>query len=173
MAPNVRLTSATPSPADYAAADAAAAQAAAAGGAAGGGSGRAVPTHFLSKTSLLPFHRYIIRILIPGAVNAPLPSSSSSSGKKDKGKGKEKQRDKDKDKDDIEASDNALVILARGLGLRRIVATVLKIYDGPHNLVIMVNAQPEEEAALAEELTTLGVKRPGLRSVSHEMNAKT
>ncbi|KAK0530782.1 DNA repair protein RAD16, partial [Tilletia horrida] len=173
MAPNVRLTSATPSPADYAAADAAAAQAAAAGGAAGGGSGRAVPTHFLSKTSLLPFHRYIIRTLIPGAVNAPLPSSSSSSGKKDKGKGKEKQRDKDKDKDDIEASDNALVILARGLGLRRIVATVLKIYDGPHNLVIMVNAQPEEEAALAEELTTLGVKRPGLRSVSHEMNAKT
>ncbi|KAK0520107.1 DNA repair protein RAD16, partial [Tilletia horrida] len=81
-----------------------------------------------------------------------------------------KQRDRDKDKDDIEASDNALVILARGLGLRRI---VLKIYDGPHNLVIMVNAQPEEEAALAEELTTLGVKRPGLRSVSHEMNAKT
>ncbi|KAE8226227.1 hypothetical protein CF319_g1147 [Tilletia indica] len=118
------------------------------------------------ETSLLPFHRYIIRTLIPGAVHTPLPTSKAATASK--GKGKEKDS-----KDDIDASDNALVILARGLGLRRLVATVLKIYDGSHNLVILVNAQPEEEAALAEELTTLGVKRPGLRSVSHEMNAKT
>ncbi|CAD6905668.1 unnamed protein product [Tilletia controversa] len=167
MAANIRLTSATPSPADYAAAEAEAAAAAAS--ASGSSSSSALPTHFLSKSSLLPFHRFIIRTLIPGAVNAPLPTSKAATASKGKGKGK----GKGKENDDIEASDNALVILARGLGLRRIVATVLKIYDGPHNLVILVNAQPEEEAALAEELTTLGVKRPGLRSVSHEMNAKT
>ncbi|KAE8209476.1 hypothetical protein CF327_g6551 [Tilletia walkeri] len=161
MAANIRLTSATPSPADYAAAEASTSAAASASG-----SSSALPTHFLSKTSLLPFHRFIIRTLIPGAVHTPLPTSKAAIASK--GKGKEKDS-----KDEIDASDNALVILARGLGLRRLVATVLKIYDGPHNLVILVNAQPEEEAALAEELTTLGVKRPGLRSVSHEMNAKT
>ncbi|KAK0543291.1 DNA repair protein RAD16 [Tilletia horrida] len=164
---NVRLTSATPSPADYATADAQALSSTNSSSSAG----QRGSVHFLSKASLLPFHRYIIRTLIPGAINAPLPShketSSSKSSSSAKSKGKEKE------KEDIDASDNALVILARGLGLRRIVATVLKIYDGPHNLVILVNAQADEEAALAEELTTLGVKRPGLRSVSHEMNAKT
>jgi len=165
-AKKIRLTSATPSPADYALADASAA-AAASSSSSSGRAASALPTHFLSKTSLLPFHRYIIRTLIPGAVSTPLPTNKSAAAASAKAKGK------DKEKEDIDASDNALVILARGLGLRRVVATVLKIYDGPHNLVIMVNAQPEEEAALAEELTTLGVKRPGLRTVSHEMNAKT
>lgn len=32
-----------------------------------------------------------------------------------------------------------LLIIAKGLGLRRIVATMLKIYDGPRNLVLLVS----------------------------------
>lgn len=67
---------------------------------------------------------------------------------------------------------DALVILARGLGLRRTISTILKVYDGPKNLVILVNATQEEETGIGEELTTLGVRRPGLRTIHHEMPAK-
>ncbi|PWN26961.1 hypothetical protein BDZ90DRAFT_260642 [Jaminaea rosea] len=63
---------------------------------------------------------------------------------------------------------DALLILARGLGLRTIVAHILKIYDAPTNLVLLVNAQGSEEAGLSEELTTLGVRKPGLRAVGYE-----
>ncbi|CAO1631937.1 unnamed protein product [Jaminaea pallidilutea] len=63
---------------------------------------------------------------------------------------------------------DALIILAKGLGLRSIVAHVLKIYDAPTNLVFVINARPDEEAGLSEELTTLGVRNPGLRSVGYE-----
>lgn len=35
-----------------------------------------------------------------------------------------------------------LVILAKGLGLRKLVCTLLKIYDGPKNLVILVSPHP-------------------------------
>jgi len=67
---------------------------------------------------------------------------------------------------------DALTILAKGLGLRSIVASVLKIYDGPRNLVIVVNATPDEESSLGEELTILGAGKPGLRVVGYEMGAK-
>ena len=67
---------------------------------------------------------------------------------------------------------DALIILARGLGLRSIIAAVLKIYDGPRNLVVVVNATPDEEASLGEELTILGAGKPGLRVVGYEMGAK-
>lgn len=36
-------------------------------------------------------------------------------------------------------------------------------------MVLLLNANTEEEAALDEELTTLGVRAPGLRVVDHEM----
>ncbi|CAO1633576.1 unnamed protein product [Parajaminaea phylloscopi] len=68
---------------------------------------------------------------------------------------------------------DALIILAKGLGLRSIVAHILKIYDAPTNLVLLINARPEEEAGLSEELTTLGVRKPGLRSVGYETAQKT
>lgn len=68
---------------------------------------------------------------------------------------------------------DALIILAKGLGLRSIIASILKIYDAPTNLVIIANARPDEEAGLSEELTTLGVRKPGLRTIGYETNAKT
>lgn len=86
-----------------------------------------------------------------------------------------------------------LVILAKGLGLRSLVCTLLKIYDGERNLVLLVrflcalancygckaesgtvqvNASPDEETGIGELLGTMGVRRPGMRVVSFEMNAK-
>ncbi|KAI0699621.1 hypothetical protein C8T65DRAFT_659230 [Cerioporus squamosus] len=65
-----------------------------------------------------------------------------------------------------------LVLLARGLGLRRIVCKLLQIYDSPHNLVLLVNATPEEEAAIGEELGIMGCRHPGLRIVGFETGRK-
>ena len=65
-----------------------------------------------------------------------------------------------------------LVLLARGLGLRRIVCKLLQIYDSPQNLVLLVNATPEEEAAIGEELGIMGSRNPGLRIVGFETGRK-
>ena len=69
-------------------------------------------------------------------------------------------------------STSEFVLIARGLGLRRIVCKLLQIYDSPQNLVILVNASPEEEAAIGEELGVLGCRNPGLRIVGFETNKK-
>ncbi|KAF8168566.1 hypothetical protein B0H34DRAFT_646899 [Crassisporium funariophilum] len=65
-----------------------------------------------------------------------------------------------------------LIILARGLGLRRIICTLMRIYDSPKNLVLLVNATPEEESAIGEELGIMGCRKPGLRVVSYETGSK-
>lgn len=65
-----------------------------------------------------------------------------------------------------------LLILARGLGLRRIICTLMKIYDSPQNLVLLVNATQEEEPAIGEELGTMGCRKPGLRVVGYEIGKK-
>ncbi|KAH7884060.1 hypothetical protein F5I97DRAFT_1897941 [Phlebopus sp. FC_14] len=69
-------------------------------------------------------------------------------------------------------STSDLLILARGLGLRRTICTLMKIYDSPQNLVLLVNATPEEEAAMGEELGIMGCRKPGLRIVGYEMGKK-
>ena len=61
-----------------------------------------------------------------------------------------------------------LLVLARGLGLRRVVCSLLQIYDSPKSLVLLVNATTEEEAAIGEELGIMGCRRPGLRVVTFE-----
>ncbi len=66
-------------------------------------------------------------------------------------------------------SNSQLVLLARGLGLRKIVCTLMQIYDQSTNLVLLVNASSEEEAAIGEELGIMGCRKPGLRTVSYEM----
>lgn len=65
-----------------------------------------------------------------------------------------------------------LVLIARGLGLRKVVCTLLQIYDGPENLVLLVNAAPEEEKGIGSELGVMGVRNPGLRIVDYEMSKK-
>ncbi|KAF8139594.1 hypothetical protein EV363DRAFT_1310012 [Boletus edulis] len=69
-------------------------------------------------------------------------------------------------------STSDLLILARGLGLRRIICTLMKIYDSPQNLVLLVNAAPEEEVAIGEELGIMGCRKPGLRIVGYEMGKR-
>lgn len=64
------------------------------------------------------------------------------------------------------------ILLARGLGLRRIVCKLMQIYDSPQNLVLLVNSTPEEEAAIGEELGIMGCRNPGLRIVGFETGRK-
>lgn len=47
---------------------------------------------------------------------------------------------------------NVLLLLARGLGLRLLVNQLLKVFDEPENLVVVLNASEEEESALESEL---------------------
>lgn len=65
-----------------------------------------------------------------------------------------------------------LVLIARGLGLRRIVCKLLQIYDSPNNFILLVNATQEEEAAIGEELGIMGCRNPGLRIVGFETGRK-
>ena len=65
-------------------------------------------------------------------------------------------------------STSELLLIARGLGLRRLVCKLLQIYDSPQNLVILVNASSEEAAAIGEELGVMGCRKPGLRLVDFE-----
>jgi DNA excision repair protein ERCC-4 len=69
-------------------------------------------------------------------------------------------------------STSQFVLLARGLGLRKIVCTLMQIYDQPSNLVLLVNASADEEAAIGEELGIMGCRKPGLRSLGYEMGKK-
>lgn len=74
--------------------------------------------------------------------------------------------------DTVDPGSSDLVILARGLGLRKIVCCMLQIYHSSQNLVVLVNARPEEEAGIGEELGILGVRKPGLTVVQYEMGKK-
>ncbi|KDQ65067.1 hypothetical protein JAAARDRAFT_43863 [Jaapia argillacea MUCL 33604] len=69
-------------------------------------------------------------------------------------------------------STSELLLIARGLGLRRIICTLMKIYESPQTLVLLVNAFPEEESAIGEELGIMGCRKPGLRIVGYEMGKK-
>ncbi|KZT25479.1 hypothetical protein NEOLEDRAFT_1178275 [Neolentinus lepideus HHB14362 ss-1] len=64
------------------------------------------------------------------------------------------------------------VLLARGLGLRRIICTLMKIYDSPQTLTLLLNASQDEESAIGEELGVMGCRKPGLRAVGYEMGRK-
>ncbi|KLT38478.1 hypothetical protein CC85DRAFT_281064 [Cutaneotrichosporon oleaginosum] len=65
-----------------------------------------------------------------------------------------------------------LLIIAKGLGLRRIVTALLKTYDRKEDLVIVINARPEDEAGIGDELSIMGVREPGLRILTYEMGVK-
>ncbi|KAF8338666.1 hypothetical protein F5887DRAFT_1284710 [Amanita rubescens] len=65
-----------------------------------------------------------------------------------------------------------LLIMARGLGMRRIICTLLKIYDSPKNLVLLINATQDEVQGIGEELGILGCHNPGLRVIDHETGSK-
>lgn len=64
-----------------------------------------------------------------------------------------------------------LLLVARGLGLRKLICHLLRIYDTPRNLVLLVNAM-DEDVAIGEELGVMGCRNPGLRILGWEMGRK-
>ncbi|CAG8592159.1 11965_t:CDS:2 [Funneliformis caledonium] len=69
-------------------------------------------------------------------------------------------------------SEDGLLILSRGLGLRRIICALIRIYSDRGSLVILLNANGHELSCIKEEIAEGGVKKPGLRVVNNESNAK-
>ncbi|EIW69128.1 hypothetical protein TREMEDRAFT_62855 [Tremella mesenterica DSM 1558] len=65
-----------------------------------------------------------------------------------------------------------LLILAKGLGLRRIICALLKTYDRKEDLVLVVNATPADEAGIGDELGIMGVRDPGFRILTYEMSIR-
>ncbi|ORX93909.1 DNA repair endonuclease XPF [Basidiobolus meristosporus CBS 931.73] len=65
-------------------------------------------------------------------------------------------------------SADGLLILARGLGLRRILCNFLKLHADPKNLVLLINTETDEEQQIREELNCLGCNKPGLKVINNE-----
>ncbi|KAL0961548.1 hypothetical protein HGRIS_006487 [Hohenbuehelia grisea] len=72
----------------------------------------------------------------------------------------------------VDPVQNDLLILAPGLGLRRVLCALMKTYDDKKNLVLLLNATPEEESEIGEELSLIGCRKPGLRTVGYETGSK-
>lgn len=77
-----------------------------------------------------------------------------------------------------------LLIMAKGLGMRRVICALLKTYDRKEDLVLVVrllcstggdvaesqvNASPADEAGIGDELGIMGVRDPGFRILTYEM----
>ncbi|WFD42905.1 DNA repair protein RAD16 [Malassezia psittaci] len=75
------------------------------------------------------------------------------------------------DQEDEEERDR-LVVLAPGLGLRRVVATLLRAYYSPENLVVVVNASPRDVTAMNRDLMTLGLRHNTIKILHHEMPSR-
>ncbi|KAK3818773.1 MAG: hypothetical protein J3Q66DRAFT_338444 [Benniella sp.] len=71
-------------------------------------------------------------------------------------------------------AEDALLIMAKGLGLRSIVGAFLQIYSQPQNLVLLININAEEETALRDDLlrsTDIGQGGAYFRSITSEQGA--
>lgn len=64
---------------------------------------------------------------------------------------------------------DVLLILGRGMGLRAIVAALLRMYDNKDSLVILVGASDDEAQGIGEELDIMGARKPGMRRVGFNM----
>ncbi|CAG8758984.1 7545_t:CDS:1, partial [Acaulospora morrowiae] len=69
-------------------------------------------------------------------------------------------------------AEDGLLLMSRGLGLRRIICSILKTYSQEAHLVILLNSPASEEISIKEELAKMGVQKPGLRIVNNEMGTK-
>ncbi|TIB81130.1 hypothetical protein E3Q22_01358 [Wallemia mellicola] len=100
----------------------------------------------------LRFHRQILRQLIPQGIG-------------------ESTEDDDNTVEDLDPSDSGLLILGPGLGLRKIVASFLALQSDPRRLVLIINADPQEEDGIGDLLSLMGVARPGLRVVNFDIGS--
>ncbi|ORZ05671.1 DNA repair protein [Lobosporangium transversale] len=70
-------------------------------------------------------------------------------------------------------AEDALLIMAKGLGLRSIIGAFLKIYSQPQNLVLLINTNAEEEAELRDDLarsTDVGKGGAYFRTITSEQS---
>ena len=62
-----------------------------------------------------------------------------------------------------------LVISAPGLGLRRVVTTLLRVYYSPQHLVLLLNAEPRDVKGINHDLGTLGLRHDVIQPLHYEM----
>jgi len=69
-------------------------------------------------------------------------------------------------------AEDALLILAKGLGLRNILGSFLQIYSQPQNLVLLINSHADEETALRDDMRSNDVGYGGayFRSITSEQS---
>ncbi|KAG0050984.1 hypothetical protein BGZ83_004235 [Gryganskiella cystojenkinii] len=69
-------------------------------------------------------------------------------------------------------AEDALLILAKGLGLRSILGSFLQIYSQPQNLVLLINTNSEEETALRDDMRSNNVGHGGayFRTITSEQS---
>ncbi|CAE6448788.1 unnamed protein product [Rhizoctonia solani] len=72
----------------------------------------------------------------------------------------------------LDPTSSDLIVIARGLGLRKLVCALLRIYDNSKSLVLLINCDPDEDNAIGEQLGVMGARHPGLRIVDYEMGSK-
>ncbi|KAG8694657.1 hypothetical protein FRC09_009707 [Ceratobasidium sp. 395] len=72
----------------------------------------------------------------------------------------------------LDPASSDLVILARGLGLRKLVCSLLQIYDNSKSLVLLINCDADEDTAIGEQLGVMGARHPGLRILDYELGSK-
>ncbi|KDN46847.1 hypothetical protein RSAG8_03924, partial [Rhizoctonia solani AG-8 WAC10335] len=72
----------------------------------------------------------------------------------------------------LDPSGSDLIVISRGLGLRKLVCSLLRIYDNSKSLVLLINCNPDEDTAIGEQLGIMGARYPGLRVVDYEMGSK-
>jgi len=65
-----------------------------------------------------------------------------------------------------------LVILAPGLGLRKIVSTLLRVYARPNSLILVLNATESDVTAMNHSISMLGMHENVIQDIHHDMTAK-
>ncbi|KAM3586780.1 DNA repair protein RAD16 [Umbelopsis sp. WA50703] len=71
-------------------------------------------------------------------------------------------------------AEDGLLILARGLGLRKILCSLLKLYTDESHLVLLVNSSPAEDTAINDELACMGVPaHQQMKIIEYETPAET
>lgn len=71
-----------------------------------------------------------------------------------------------------EDSRNLLVILAPGLGLRKVVSTLLRVYAQPNSLILVLNASESEVTAMNHSISMLGMNENVIQDIHHDLTAK-
>ncbi|KAG0242467.1 hypothetical protein BGW41_004035 [Actinomortierella wolfii] len=69
------------------------------------------------------------------------------------------------------AAEDALLIMARGLGLRSIMSAFIQIYCQAQSLVLLVNTSSDEETALRDTLSFEARQSSHFKSITSELNA--